>query len=219
MLLLVTLQSCLNDHDAAPQPWIAVGTLHALSGNDYYFELDGGETLYPGDTLDIHHYTVTDGQRAFVYFFPMDKQVEGYDVNAKLLRIEDILTKDVQVMTDENMAEIGDDRINLIDAAMNSDYLTIRFQFLAGSDPDAGHLISLVKNETTTAPAADEQALTLEFRHNANGDKGQRLYNGIVSYRLRNIQDALEGKDKLKLVFSSIYEGNKTYTLTLKQPR
>jgi hypothetical protein len=215
----MTLQSCLDDNDAPAQPWIAVGTLQVLSGNDYYFKLDGGKTLYPSDTLNIHHYTVTDGQRAFVSFFPLDEPVEGYDINAKLMRIEDILTKDIQTMTDENAAEIGNDRINLVDIALGGDYLTIRFQYLAGDKPDVKHLISLVKNETATASPSTDDALTLEFRHNAHGDTGQRLYDGYVSYRLRNIQEALEGKTALKIVVNSIYDGNKTYTLTFKQPR
>lgn len=62
------LQSCLDDDDNNDYNSLAITTIKVKAGQDYYFALDDGKKMLPGDTTSIHNYLVKDGQRAFVYF-------------------------------------------------------------------------------------------------------------------------------------------------------
>ena len=88
MLLFITmpmLQSCLdNDWDNQYPSLFAIGTIKVIEENDYYFTLDEGSKLYPGDTTALYNYTVVDGQRAFVYFDELSEKKEGYEYNAQI---------------------------------------------------------------------------------------------------------------------------------------
>lgn len=110
------LQSCLdNDWDNQYPSLFAIGTIKVIEGNDYYFTLDEGSKLYPGDTTALYNYAVVDGQRAFVYFDELDEKKEGYEYNAQIKHIENILTKDIYSMPADKADSIGDDRINIIE--------------------------------------------------------------------------------------------------------
>ena len=96
MLLFLTaivLQSCLDDWDDKYDTLFAVGTVKVIEGKDYYFSLDEGSKLYPSDTTYVHDYAVTDGQRAFIYFRELEEKLPGYEYNAQIKHIENILTK------------------------------------------------------------------------------------------------------------------------------
>ena len=83
--------------------------------------------MLPGDTTSIHNYLVKDGQRAlFISIFL--KKKEGYDYNAKVQYIENILTKSVIPMDEQTTDSIGDDRINIVDMWLGGGYLNIEFQ-------------------------------------------------------------------------------------------
>ena len=114
MLLFIAmpmLQSCLdNDWDNQYPSLFAIGTIKVIEGNDYYFTLDEGSKLYPGDTTALYNYTVVDGQRAFVYFDELSEKKEGYEYNAQIKHIENILTKDIYFMPTDKEDSIGDDR-------------------------------------------------------------------------------------------------------------
>lgn len=114
LLLFITtpvLQSCLDDWDDDEHPLLAIGTVRIIDGKDYYFALDEGTKMFPGDTAQVDNYTLVEGQRAFVYFNLLDEEVTGYDYNAKINHVENILTKDIYFMPAEKADSIGDDRI------------------------------------------------------------------------------------------------------------
>lgn len=90
LLLFITtpvLQSCLDDWDDDEHPLLAIGTVRIIDGKDYYFALDEGTKMFPGDTAQVDNYTLVEGQRAFVYFNLLDEEVTGYDYNAKINHI------------------------------------------------------------------------------------------------------------------------------------
>lgn len=86
------LQSCLDDDDNNDYNSLAITTIKVKAGQDYYFALDDGKKMLPGDTTSIHNYLVKDGQRAFVYFNLLEEKKEGYDYNAKVQYIENIIS-------------------------------------------------------------------------------------------------------------------------------
>ena len=70
------LQSCLDDDDNNDYNSLAITTIKVKAGQDYYFALDDGKKMLPGDTTSIHNYLVKDGQRAFVYFNLLEEKKE-----------------------------------------------------------------------------------------------------------------------------------------------
>lgn len=197
MILFLTipmLQSCLDDWDNDYDTLFAIGTVKVIEGKDYYFALDEGSKLYPGDTTYVRNYALVDGQRVFVYFSELKEPVTGYDYNAQIKHIENILTKDIYFMPAEKNDSIGDDRINATDFWITGDYLNIKYQFYHSNDTEKKHMLNLVVNEASTGEGDKADYVNLELRHNAFNDNQISLGTGLVSFKLDNIADLLAGK-------------------------
>ena len=163
MTVVPCLQSCLDDDTYDGENLLfAVGTVKVIEGQDYYFELDEGSLLYPTDTTAIHGYAVTDDQRAFVYFTPLDEKLSGYEYNAKLEHIENILTKDIYRMPADKADSIGHDRIDVDDIWLTEGHLNIVYKLYHGNNPEKQHMLNLVIDESLE-PATDGY-LHLHFR-------------------------------------------------------
>ena len=210
-------QSCLDDDDSIPL--FTVGTIKTLSDSegDFYVLLDEDSKLFPGDMSNLHNYKAVDGQRAFVFFDELPEEMPGYEYNAKIRWIEDILTKDIYFMPAEKEDSIGDDKINITQMWLTrKDYLNIECQFMHSENPDKKHMLSLVVNEASTGENDQAGYVTLEFRHNANEDSQLVPGSAIVSYKLDNIADLLEGKEGLNIRVNTIYENEKFYQVKFK---
>lgn len=212
------LQSCLdNDWDNQYPSLFAIGTIKVIEGNDYYFTLDEGSKLYPGDTTALYNYAVVDGQRAFVYFDELDEKKEGYEYNAQIKHIENILTKDIYSMPADKADSIGDDRINIIEPLwITGDFPNIKYQLYHSNNEEKLHMLNLVINEETTGEDDKPDYLNLEFRHNAYNDDPVILGTGLASFKLDNIADLLKSKKGLNIRVNSIYDGMKYITINFK---
>lgn len=217
-LVMPALQSCLDDLDDPYKGTLfAVGTLNVIEGKDYYFELDEGSKLYPTDTTLVRNYAVVDGQRAFVYFTKLEEPLTGYEYNAQINHIENILTKDIYSMPAEKADSIGDDRINATDLWITGDYLNIKYQIYHSNNQDKKHMLNLVINEASTGENDKPDYLTLEFRQNAYNDSPLMLGTGLVSFKLDNVADMLKDKKGFNIRINSIYDGEKFITVDLKK--
>lgn len=223
-VLLPVLQSCLDDDDSPSESFV-ISTVNVPNpeSKDFYFTLDDGKKMFPGDTKELGSYQLIDGQRAFVIFNEMDQKVEGYDYNIQVKRIKDILTKDIITLNDENVKEVGDDKINSTYMWITQDlkYLTIEFQYLGTHNEDKKHFLNLVINELETKPTEnpDNDYIELEFRHNAEGDTPYRLDEGYVSFKLDEIKEQMKGKKGLKIRVNTIYNGEKYQKIDFSAPR
>lgn len=221
MLLVLTmpmLQSCLDDmDDPFKDTLFTVGTVKVIEGKDYYFALDEGSKLYPSDTTLLRNYAVIDGQRAFVYFDKLEMPLEGYEYNAQIKHIENILTKDIYSMPAEKADSIGDDRINATELWITGDYLNIKYQIYHSNNQDEKHMLNLVINEASTGENDKPDYLTLEFRHNAFDFQPLMLSPGLVSFKLNNIAEKLKDKKGLNIRVKSMYDGEKYITVDLKK--
>lgn len=220
MILFLTmpmLQSCLDDWDDKYDTLFAIGTVKVIEGKDYYFALDEGSKLYPGDTTYVRNYALVDGQRAFVYFSELKEPVTGYDYNAQIKHIENILTKDIYFMPAEKNDSIGDDRINATDFWITGDYLNIKYQFYHSNDTEKKHMLNLVVNEASTGEGDKPDYVNLEFRHNAFNDSQLNLGTGLVSFKLDNIADLLAGKKGLNIRVKSLYDGERFATVNIEK--
>ena len=216
MLLFLTaivLQSCLDDWDDKYDTLFAVGTVKVIEGKDYYFSLDEGSKLYPSDTTYVHDYAVTDGQRAFIYFRELEEKLPGYEYNAQIKHIENILTKDIYSMPAEKADSIGDDNINATDLWITGEYLNIKYQFYHSNNEDKKHMLNLVINEASTGENDKPDYVNLEFRHNAYNDSQLTLGTGLASFKLDNIAEQLKEKKGLNIRVKSLYDGERFMTL------
>ena len=190
--IVPALQSCLDDDNDTPL--FTVGTIQTLSQDegDFYVLLDDNSKLFPGDMSSLRGYKATDGQRAFVFFDELPEEMPGYDYNAKIRWIQDILTKDIYNMPAEKEDSIGDDRINITQMWLTrKDYLNIECQFMSSENTEKKHMLSLVINEASTDGNDNPDYLTLEFRHNANEDsplgvnvRVNTIYGGEKFYQI-----------------------------------
>lgn len=223
VILLITvmpaLQSCLDTDDndylvTCPEgTQLAIGTVIVPDTNtprEFYFALDKGITLFPSDTTAFNNYKVTNGQRAFIGYLPKTETVEGYDMNAIIYSVEDILTKDIIPLTEETADSIGDNGINITAYLINEDYLTLEYQYLGSMNANKKHMLNLVENQTDNKDA-EEGYICLEFRHNAFDDTPLTSVNGIVSFKLKNIKDRMKDKKGLKIRATTIYDGVQDY--------
>lgn len=220
LLTLVTmplLQSCLDDWDDSERPLLTIGTVRIIDGNDYYFALDEGTKMFPGDTAYINNYTLIEGQRAFVNFYLMDEKIDGYDYNAQIYHIENILTKDIYSMPAEKADSIGDDRINATNLWITGDYLNIQYQLYHSNNESKKHMLNLVINEASDGKNDKEGYITLEFRQNAYDDEPSSRGNGIVSFKLDKIADRMAGKQGLNIRVKTLYDGERYYTVDFKE--
>lgn len=220
-LLSITplLQSCLNTDDTdmivtCPDGGLfAMGTVKVPDANtprDFYFALDDGAKLFPGDTTLVKNYTPTDNQRVFVGYLKMEEPISGFDVSGKIFSLENILTKDIIALTEENADSIGNNGINLTTRILNADFLTIEYQYFGSGDKNKLHMLNLVENLTDTKDS-EEGYICLEFRHNAFDDAPLKAGLGVVSFKLENIKDQMKGKKGLKIRVKTIYDGVQDY--------
>lgn len=217
--LVPFLQSCLDD-DNDPSESLVISTINVPNpdSKDFYFTLDDGKKMFPGDSRGLGSYELTDGQRAFVIFNQLEDKVEGYDYNIQIKNIRNILTKDIVTLGEgENTDEkIGDDKINAtyMWITQDSKYLTIEIQYYGSQSENKKHFLNLVINKSApeTTDNEDNDYLELEFRHNDEGDSPNHLEEGYVSFKLDKIKELAEGKKGLRIRVNTIYNGIKYYT-------
>ncbi|NDV59605.1 NigD-like protein [Bacteroides sp. 519] len=214
LILIPFTQSCSDlDSDYSSYPWIdaegySIATIHSIENDDkYYFLLDGGQKLYPSDISRISStYKWEVGQRAIIFFNLFEEEITGYDYNAELIFISNVLTKDIIPLTEATADSIGDDKINLTRAWFGGNYLNFEFQFQGTRNPKELHMVNLVRNETSKA-VEDDNYIVLELRHNAYDDYPQEILNGIVSFKLALTNEELEKYKGIKVRTNSIYNG------------
>lgn len=206
LLAPLIMQACLDDENISHHQ-LAIGTLKVIDGQEYYFALDEGTKMYPGDTTNIHNYTVHPEQRAFIYFDLLDEKVSGYDYNAIIYRIEDILTKDIYFMPADKADSIGDDHINITSMWIANNHLNIQYQLYYDDTSDTKHMLNLIVNEASDGKNDKDGYLTLEFRHNGFNEAQNKLGPGLVSFRLDNIKKLTDGKRGLNIRINTLYNG------------
>mgnify|MGYP003044670505 FL=1 len=221
IITLPMLQSCLDDNDHQSRS-LVISTINQISedSKEFYFTLDNGKTMFPSNSQAWGGEKFENGQRAFVIFNELEQPVNGYDYNVQVKQINEILTKDIVEMDDDENTEekIGDDKINTTDMRINKDnkYLTIEFQYYGTHSADKKHFLNLVIPKAEAAPTTEDgsgkdEYINLEFRHNSEGDYPQTLGEGYVSFKLDKIKDRMEGKKGLRIRVNTLYSGIKTY--------
>lgn len=200
LAVMPVLQSCSDDDgyslgDFTPPLWATVRT----TGNAFYLDCDVWGTLWPVNT-DLGWYKPAEGQRVITVFNPLWDNYEGFDHAVKLLRLQDVLTKEVETLTPETEEELGDDPVLIYqgDISISGGYMNIFF--LQNLPSETKHRISLVRPQDDRELYGDDGYIHLELRYNDYDDVTDRRAYGAVSYDLGSLDVTSETKGiKLKL--------------------
>lgn len=215
LAVMPALQSCDDNEgyslgDFTPPLWATV----RVTGNAFYLDCDLWGTLWPVNT-DLGWYDPADGQRVLTVFNPLSDNFEGYDHAVKVLRVQDVLTKEVEILTSENDEEFGNDPVLIYKGDINigGGYLNIIFsQNLPSKNK---HRISLVRPEDSGALYTEDGYIHLELRYNDYDDlTGYRAY-GAVSYNLNSL-DITSATKGIKLKLNSEKNGEVELVFDLK---
>lgn len=200
LAVMPALQSCSDDDgyslgDFTPPLWATVRT----TGNAFYLDCDVWGTLWPVNT-DLGWYKPAEGQRVITVFNPLYDNYEGFDHAVKLLRLQDVLTKEVETLTPETEEEFGNDPVLIYqgDISISGGYMNIFF--LQNLPSQTKHRISLLRPQDDRELYGDDGYLHLELRYNDYDDVTERRAYGAVSYNLGSLDITSETKGiKLKL--------------------
>lgn len=186
-----------------PNAMVTIKTTEDASSS--YFQLDDETTLkvtnltkplYGGKEV-----------RAFVNFSEVDEDPTPYDKAVKMNWTDSIRTKNAvpyPVLEEED--KYGNDPIEILrdwTTVVEDGYFTMRFQTYFGN-PSIAHELNLLYGGNPENP------YEIELRHNAHGDWNDRLGDGYIAFRLKDLPDTKGKTVKLTLKWNS-FSGEKTY--------
>lgn len=202
---------CDDDRNDYPSQW-AFATVCPLENNDYYFVLDNGKSLYPGDKSRIGAFQAKADARAVVYFTLLKQPAPGYDYNAELYAIQDVYVGSTLIVDSSSETEgLPDDKISFFGARFSTGYLNLSVGFDA-TDLEK-HSFKLIYDSEAEIDAENrrEGYLNVELRHDADGDITGRDYSNLfVSFPLNDdFKALLAGKQGIILRVNTRLNGVK----------
>ena len=157
-------------------------------------------TLWPVNT-DLGWYEPVDGKRVITIFNPLSDGFDGYDHAVKLLRLYDVLTKEVETLTPERLRKnSGMTPVAIFkgDIGISGGYLNIVFQQNLPSEKK--HRISLVRSQDDAEVYGEDGYRHLELRYNNYDDLTGLRSPGAVSNNLNSLNITSETQGiKLKI--------------------
>lgn len=221
LAVCLAFQSC-DDGDGyslgdftAPQ----LATVRTVGTNGFYLDCDVWGTCWPVNT-DMGWYVPIDGQRVVTVFNPLWDDYAGYDHAVKILEMQNVLTKNVELMTLEEEDKFGNEAVPTTadGITIGNGYLNVyclgRLPFTAGISlvyPDNGE-------ESVSMEAAEDGYIHLELRCNTHVDVDTPGTYSMVSYSLGNLHFTddfrgiilkvnLQGTGEKELVYTLVQEG------------
>lgn len=232
MMLMVIpfLPSCLDDYDdnisdlEATMPYNAalatVVTPSELPGEAVIESDDNGMAYVVNPEKLTRLETNNPGQRIFYTYVSAANPTGDANKKGPFISIEylqKILTKDMDLLKEGEEDVYGQDGINLITPIMGKTHLTLMFQIL-GSSSGIKHRISLVASAGTVPDV--NGYISVELRHNAEGDRQETAGPGYVSFPLSSVPGFEEGKlQGFRIKTKTINSGEETVTVSYNKSK
>lgn len=189
VVLCMVLQSCLSDDNDVPSTFPnALVTVKTNADGSTYFQLDENTKLY-ANNINKRLY---DGKevRALINYTVLNTDDTKNTKDIHVNWIDSIRTKELIHSLDGKIPDnIGDNSIEVINdwvTVLEDGYLTLRVRALWGI-PYKTHYLNLISGINNKDP------YEVELRHNANGDKGERLGDALIAFKLKGL-DIKEGQ-------------------------
>ena len=199
LALPLVFQSCNSDSEN--QLYALVTFVSNGIPGDFTAAMDNGDKIYFSDKGSYQSYTPKSGQRAVIYFTEFENAVAGYKYNARLLAVNEILTKDVFALVDQEKDTLGNLGIAYRSASITGGYLNIDFG--VEHTVDAVHYFNVVDNQLVEESSDSEGYTVLEFRHKTKkemSDMYQLVYTSAC-FRLGEYNPEFTGAKGIKLKF------------------
>lgn len=211
VVLCMVLQSCLSDDNDVPSTFPnALVTVKTNADGSTYFQLDENTKLY-ANNINKRLY---DGKevRALINYTVLNTDDTKNTKDIHVNWIDSIRTKELIHSLDGKIPDnIGDNSIEVINdwvTVLEDGYLTLRVRALWGI-PSKTHYLNLISGINNKDP------YEVELRHNANGDKGERLGDALIAFKLKGL-DIKEGQ-KLTLKWKSFDGSEKRTTFSVNK--
>ncbi|MCU4176203.1 hypothetical protein [Carboxylicivirga sp. N1Y90] len=196
--------SCNDDSDnySLSDMWITIGNIEDDPDNKL-ITTDGGTKLFVSAPAGLDHGFEL-GDRLFINFTILADGKEGEDIDhyIKLNGYNEILTKEIVELSDDNAEEIGHDPIwfrnQSDDVYIANHFLNVDFMYEGA--PWITHFINLVSDVEN--PTNEDGIPVLEIRHNANDDEYTNPpLRAFVSFDLKQLQEP--GKTEVSFIVKS----------------
>ena len=195
LVAALALPSCdVNDDNGSTFP-TALVTIKPVDANSFYMQLDEQTTLTPVNMKGSPY--GSDEVRALVSYTETNDDPAPYDKAVHLSKMEKILTKQT-IVRDDSEEDFGGDPVNIIAdwvTIVEDGYLTLRFR-TTSNNTGQPHRVNLVAENP-------DNPYEVTFYHDANGDFGTKLIDGVVAFRLNTLPDTEGQTVKLTLKWNS----------------
>ncbi len=195
------ISSCdVHDDNNGTMVPTALVTIKPVDANSFYMQLDDKTTLKP---VNMKGSPYGDKEvRALVNYTETSDDPAPYDKAVRLAWMDDILTKQtiIKGASEEfygnNPVEIINDWVTIVEDG----YLTLRFR-TTSSNTGQPHRVNLVAENP-------DNPYEVTFHHDANGDFGDKMFDGLVAFNLNTLPDTEGQTVKLTLKWNS-FSGEK----------
>ncbi|WP_300726091.1 NigD-like C-terminal domain-containing protein [uncultured Bacteroides sp.] len=205
LLCGAVFSSCLDDDNDWETFYPTLATVNSDS-DPLSLVSDSYGTLIPKNPGYIKTMNAdSTGQRVLAGVQFLEEDAENKRENSKQVQIVNltkILTKKANDLRVEGTEDVfGNDPIQIVAATISNYHLNIQYT-LWGSNSNIAHRISLVLDENSIVD--EEGLLRVEFRHNAEGDRQEQPFWGMVSYTLESIPEYNSSEVKgVRIVYNS----------------
>lgn len=218
MLSTLFLQSCNSKVDG-PSMYSLVTIRESMMSSKWYAVVDNGDKIYPGNLTRVQGYKPVDGQRAMLYFTPMEEKVDGFTYNADVYQIENIPTKNIQVVTETSVLDtLGKARVAIGTTWIGGGYLNSNL-ILPGTYYTQ-HYVNLVSNEIGSRSSEDPDYVYLDLFVKVKGSNNDQMGQTprSICFNLGEYDPKTLGKKGIKLTFVPMQDSgldSKTITIDL----
>lgn len=208
------LQSCLNTGNVDPNPYDlapnGVVTVKTALDKTVYLQLTEDTTLLP---VNLKKHPFDDQEVRALVSYKDDKSPHvGYTKAVYVNWIDPIPTKALVPSTEKNDEKYGREPLELVKdqiTGVEDGYLTVRIRIFAGTP--SMHTFYMVSGTNPDNP------YELELRHKNNYDFGDRIMDGYIAFRLKDLPSTNGKTVKLTVKWLST-KGEQSHTFDYKTP-
>lgn len=238
VVLSVSFVAC-NDDDDDVEWWTSLATVDVPDPSDapawfpigsqqpFYLTLDNGRTLLPTSVNSfLIGYRINNQNRVIASYFVLSGKAKDYDNNIQLIDIDNVLTKPIYTLTADSAATSvlrGTAPIEIVKTWIGDGFVNIIFDYKAS--PGSTHYINLiVDKQNGPEPNPNGNTWNLKFVHDEKGDTGNRIYRGIVSFKIPTdlsaevnmLKIAARGEDGKEELYELKYDRNTVSSETVE---
>lgn len=200
------LLSCEKNHDPIYEGY---GLVNKLGDNKFSVTLDDGSLIYPRESF-ISPSQLKDSTRLYMHFNILEENDSCAFV--RLTYADSILVKSILPYQESAMDSVGNDPVKITHAWFAHGFLNFEFMFAGRAHLDANraHMVNLVQYPS------ENNKLVFEFCHNDFDDYRDKVYIGVVSFRINQTIEDLPKPVEMVVKFNDSANTNRSINLTYK---